>query len=104
MPSTSPQELSQRLKGHFPHVPTEGQERLIEAFSRFLFSDKPKCTLLVKGYAGTGKTTSIGAIVRTLIEIRKTFVMLAPTGRAAKVMASYSGINAHTIHLSLIHI
>ncbi len=98
MPSTSPQELSQRLRGHFPHVPTEGQERLIEAFSRFLFSDKPKCTLLVKGYAGTGKTTSIGAIVLTLIEIRKTFVMLAPTGRAAKVMASYSGINAHTIH------
>jgi len=98
MPSTSSQELSQRLKGHFPHVPTEGQERLIETFSRFLFSDKPKCTLLVKGYAGTGKTTSIGAIVRTLIEIRKTFVMLAPTGRAAKVMASYSGLNAHTIH------
>ena len=53
---------------------------------------------MVKGYAGTGKTTSIGAIVRTLIEIRKTFVMLAPTGRAAKVMTSYSGINAHTIH------
>jgi len=98
MPSTSQQELSKRLEGHFLHVPTDGQERLIEAFPRFLLSDKPRCTLLVKGYAGTGKTTSIGAIVRTLIEIRKTFIMLAPTGRAAKVMASYSGVNAHTIH------
>ena len=98
MPCSSPKELSKRLSGHFQHVPTGGQERLIEAFSRFLFSDKPKCTLIVKGYAGTGKTTSIGAIVRTLIEIRRTFVMLAPTGRAAKVMASYSGITAHTIH------
>lgn len=98
MPSTSQQELSKRLEGHFPHVPTDGQERLIEAFPRFLLSDKLRCTLLIKGYAGTGKTTSIGAIVRTLIEIRKTFIMLAPTGRAAKVMASYSGINAHTIH------
>lgn len=98
MPSTSPQEFSERLRGRFPHVPTGGQERLIEAFSRFLFSDKPKCTLIVKGYAGTGKTTSIGAIVRALMEVRRTFVMLAPTGRAAKVMAAYSGVTAHTIH------
>ena len=98
MPCTSPQEFSERLRGRFPHVPTSGQDSLIKAFSRFLFSEKPKCALLVKGYAGTGKTTSIGAIVRTLMEVRRTFVMLAPTGRAAKVMAAYSGVTAHTIH------
>ena len=98
MSCTSPKELSQRLSGHFPHMPTGGQERLIEVFSKFIYSENPKCTLIVKGYAGTGKTTSIGAIVRTLIEIRRSFVMLAPTGRAAKVMAAYSGITAHTIH------
>ena len=98
MSSNSQQELSERLRGHFPHAPTSGQERLIEAFSRFHFSKKPKCTLIVKGYAGTGKTTSIGAIVRSLKEIRNTFVLLAPTGRAAKVMSAYSGYSAHTIH------
>ena len=91
MSSNSQQELSERLRGHFPHAPTSGQEMLIEAFSRFHFSKKPKCTLIVKGYAGTGKTTSIGAIVRSLKEIRNTFVLLAPTGRAAKVMSAYSG-------------
>tara|TARA_B100000780_G_scaffold238088_1_gene179422 strand:+ start:1694 stop:3073 length:1380 start_codon:yes stop_codon:yes gene_type:complete len=70
----------------------------VHVFSKFSLSEKPRCTLIIKGYAGTGKTTSIGAIVRTLRELRMTTVLLAPTGRAAKVMASYSGINASTIH------
>ena len=70
----------------------------MHVFSKFSLSEKPRCTLIIKGYAGTGKTTSIGAIVRTLRELRMTTVLLAPTGRAAKVMASYSGINASTIH------
>jgi ATP-dependent exoDNAse (exonuclease V) alpha subunit len=98
MSSTSPHELAIELHDQFPHTPTKGQERLITAFSRFLFSDKKSCTLIVKGYAGTGKTTSIGAIVRTLKSIKKSYVMLAPTGRAAKVMSAYSGIAASTIH------
>ncbi len=70
----------------------------MHVFSKFSLSEKPRCTLIIKGYAGTGKTTSIGAIVRTLRELRMTTVLLAPTGRAAKVMASYSGMNASTIH------
>ena len=65
MSSTSLNELAIELRDQFPHPPTKGQERLITAFSRFLFSDKKSCTLIVKGYAGTGKTTSIGAIVRS---------------------------------------
>ena len=91
-------ELASRLRSQFPHTPTQGQERLVHVFSKFSISEKPRCTLIIKGYAGTGKTTSIGAIVRTLREIRVSTVLLAPTGRAAKVMASYSGINASTIH------
>ncbi len=91
-------ELASRLRSQFPHTPTHGQERLVHVFSKFSISKKPRCTLIIKGYAGTGKTTSIGAIVRTLREMRVSTVLLAPTGRAAKVMASYSGINASTIH------
>ena len=98
MISASSNELAGQLKSHFPHAPTLGQERLIHAFSKFLISKKPRCTLIIKGYAGTGKTTSIGAIVRTLKAQKVPTVLLAPTGRAAKVMASYSGINASTIH------
>ena len=91
-------ELAAELRDNFPHTPTPGQERLIDAFSKFLVSEKPKCTLIIKGYAGTGKTTSIGAIVRTLKANRTSYVLLAPTGRAAKVMSSYSGVGASTIH------
>ena len=98
MSSTSQNDLAIELRNKFAHTPTKGQERLITAFSRFLYSEKKACTLIVKGYAGTGKTTSIGAIVRTLKSIRKSYVMLAPTGRAAKVMSSYSGVSASTIH------
>ena len=98
MISASSNELAVQLKSHFPHAPTLGQERLIHAFSKFLISKKPRCTLIIKGYAGTGKTTSIGAIVRTLKAQKVPTVLLAPTGRAAKVMASYSGINASIIH------
>ena len=98
MISHTPKELASRLRSQFPHTPTQGQERLVHVFSKFSISEKPRCTLIIKGYAGTGKTTSIGAIVRTLRKIRISTVLLAPTGRAAKVMASYSGINASTIH------
>jgi ATP-dependent exoDNAse (exonuclease V) alpha subunit len=98
MLSQTPKELASRLRSQFPHTPTQGQERLVHAFSKFSISEKPRCTLIIKGYAGTGKTTSIGVLVRTLREIRISSVLLAPTGRAAKVMASYSGINASTIH------
>lgn len=78
--------------------PSQGQDRLFYAFTRFIYSTKPRCALLLKGYAGTGKTTSVSAIVRTLAEYSIPFQLLAPTGRAAKVLSSYSGRNAWTIH------
>lgn len=98
MSTTSLKDLSSELFNQFPHEPTQGQTRLVEAFSRFLLSEKPRCALIIKGYAGTGKTTSVGAIVGTLRKQRSKFCLLAPTGRAAKVMSAYSGEPASTIH------
>lgn len=63
-----------------------------------MLSEKPRCALIIRGYAGTGKTTSVGAIVRTLDGFGRPTVLLAPTGRAAKVMERYAGIPASTIH------
>ncbi len=97
--SASPvEQFEDRLAGQFPHEPTTGQGLLIHAFSRFLFSAQPRCTLIVRGYAGTGKTTSIGAFVRALSELGAPTALLAPTGRAAKVMQTYAGRAASTIH------
>lgn len=86
------------LKDHFPYTPTPGQEQLLYALSRFTFSIQPRCTLLLKGYAGTGKTTSVAAYVHALKSNRQRVVLLAPTGKAAKVLALYSHEQALTIH------
>lgn len=87
-----------RMAGHFPHEPTEGQGRLIHALARFYFSTQARCTIMIRGYAGTGKTTSVGALVGALRMYGQRPVLLAPTGRAAKVMQSYSRMQASTIH------
>jgi exodeoxyribonuclease-5 len=86
------------LVANFAFEPTKGQERLFYAFSRMMFSDKPRCALIIKGYAGTGKTTTVSAMVKTLQQSGKKVVLLAPTGRAAKVLSNYSGMPASTIH------
>lgn len=88
----------QKLHINFGFEPTPGQERLLYAFSRFIYSDKPRCSLLVRGYAGTGKTTCVSAMVQTLEESGIRVVLLAPTGRAAKVLGNYSKRKAWTIH------
>lgn len=87
-----------RLLYHFGRTPSIGQDRLFYAFTRFVFSNKPRCALMIKGYAGTGKTTSVSAMVRTLREMGKSVMLLAPTGRAAKVLSNYSDLPAWTIH------
>lgn len=87
-----------RLRHHFGMEPTEGQQRLFHVFTRFAFSEKPRCGLVVKGYAGTGKTSAVKAMVKALTELGVGIVLLAPTGRAAKVLSSYSGLPASTIH------
>lgn len=87
-----------QMARHFPHEPTEGQGRLIHALARFYFSTQPRCAIMIRGYAGTGKTTSVGALVGVLRHYGQRPVLLAPTGRAAKVMQSYARMPASTIH------
>ncbi len=82
----------------FPFVPTEGQKKLAGYLASFLFDDDPHSVFVLKGYAGTGKTSFMSALVRVLPGIRRKAVLLAPTGRAAKVFSGYSGQPAFTIH------
>jgi exodeoxyribonuclease V len=87
-----------RLIFHFGFKPTVGQSHMFYAFSRMIFSLKTRCALTIKGYAGTGKTTSVKAMVAALYENNFACVLLAPTGRAAKVLSNYTGHSAYTIH------
>ncbi|MCP4550617.1 MAG: AAA family ATPase [Bacteroidetes bacterium] len=82
----------------FPYHPTPGQDALIHMLSSFISDDNTLSLFLLKGFAGTGKTTIVSALVDVLPSIKKSFTLLAPTGRAAKVLSSYSGKHAHTIH------
>lgn len=81
-----------------PENPTKDQRDLVERMERFLFQPIERAAFIIRGYAGTGKTTSIAAFVKTLPAFRYKSVLLAPTGRAAKVMSSFSGKKALTIH------
>lgn len=81
----------------FPYEPTPCQERLLRAVSVFLASDDGDI-LVVNGYAGTGKTTAMAAVVAGLAQLQIPSVLLAPTGRAAKVLSQYAGHPASTIH------
>lgn len=78
--------------------PTEGQKVLSEKFADFITHADPDVLFLLKGYAGTGKTSMLSALVKTLKVFKFQTVLLAPTGRAAKVLASYTGQSAYTIH------
>lgn len=82
----------------FPHQPTVLQEVTLSGLSEFILSKEKDRLFLLKGYAGTGKTTITGTIVKNLWQAKMKAVMLAPTGRAAKVMSTYSGTQAYTIH------
>jgi len=66
--------------------------------SEFITSKEEEKVLLLKGYAGTGKTSIVGAMVKAMSELKMKTVLLAPTGRAAKVFSSYTGEKAYTIH------
>lgn len=86
------------LLKNFPYSPTHGQKKLLWELAKFVTDDNQNSLFLLKGYAGTGKTTVISILVRHLFRIQKKSVLLAPTGRAAKVLAAYSGKQAFTIH------
>ena len=86
------------IKQQFPFVPTIKQNIVLQQLSEFIFKSDKNALYLLKGYAGTGKTTIVGAIVNNLWKAKKSAVLMAPTGRAAKVIANYSGKEAFTIH------
>ena len=90
--------LERQIKENFPYQPTSEQENAIKLLSGFLCSPKADIAFLLRGYAGTGKTSLVGALVRTLDILKQKVVLLAPTGRAAKVFSSYAGHPAFTIH------
>jgi len=94
----SPDEFYQLIKQQFPFEPTSKQDIVLNQLSEFIFSKTPNALYLLKGYAGTGKTTIIGTLVTNLWKVKKSAVLLAPTGRAAKVISNYSGKEAFTIH------
>ena len=90
--------ISNCLLENLEFQPTLGQEDLIRELGVFLASGDPAEIMLIRGYAGTGKTTLLKSLVKTLNTLKQKSVLLAPTGRAAKVLASYSGHPAWTIH------
>ncbi|MCD8454533.1 AAA family ATPase [Tenacibaculum finnmarkense genomovar ulcerans] len=85
------------IKG-FPYKPTIKQDLLLNKLADFIFDTNNKALFLLKGYAGTGKTTIISSVVHNLEKANKKAVLLAPTGRAAKVISGYSKKKAFTIH------
>lgn len=93
-----PRSLTEDLLLALGHSPTPGQERAAYALDRLLSSQRAQATLVLKGYAGTGKTTLVGALVKVLSRHKRPVVLLAPTGRAAKVLSSYAQAPASTIH------
>ena len=79
--------------------PTAGQMELFEKLGEFLTLPQDEFPILVvRGYAGTGKTTAISAFIKVLKDLKYKYILLAPTGRAAKVLSNYSGVQAKTIH------
>lgn len=90
--------LEPLLKQNFPYPPTSCQEAAMKAMAAFIGNRSTQSVFMLNGYAGTGKTTFISALVKTLNEQGIETILLAPTGRAAKVMTTYAAKRAHTIH------
>ena len=92
------QKLKEKIKENFDFKATSQQNKVINDLSDFICTLGNNSIFLLKGYAGTGKTSLISALVKSLSSIYKKSSMLAPTGRAAKILSSYSNKTAHTIH------
>ncbi|MEG1617819.1 MAG: AAA family ATPase [Bacteroidales bacterium] len=90
--------LKARVIDNLPFSPNFQQSELLDQLTSFLLDTKADSLFLMQGYAGTGKTSLVGALVKTMSELGRKTVLMAPTGRAAKVFSSYSGHPAFTIH------
>ena len=91
-------ELGALIRGKFAHEPTKEQNLVVYKWEEFLLSRNPNTLFLLRGYAGTGKTSLVAALVKTLLQLKQPVMLLAPTGRAAKVFSSYADAPAYTIH------
>ncbi len=90
--------IQEQIYQNLGFTPTEGQKQLTEKLAAFVVNADPDVLFLLKGYAGTGKTSMLNALVKTLHAFKFQTVLLAPTGRAAKVLSSYTGQSAYTVH------
>jgi len=90
--------LEAQIGQNFTFEPTLEQQNVMRKWSDFLLSRKSDEMFLLTGYAGTGKTSLVGALVKTLRQLEQPVMLLAPTGRAAKVFSRYAGVPAYTIH------
>ena len=91
------------IKRYFKHTFTAQQKDLIQGLKKFIFTVNTKDLFIISGYAGTGKSSLIGAIVKSLEEIDYSTCLLAPTGRATKVLAEFSNKKSSTIHRKIYH-
>ena len=91
-------ELKYRVRGAFGYEPTREQQQAIDVFTTFMADSRMMPVMVMRGSAGTGKTTLAAAIVRALQSLEQQLVLLAPTGRAAKVFSLYADSAAYTIH------
>lgn len=99
----SPSQFYNDLLKSFPFTPTDTQNELLLQLSEFVFTKDKNGVFMLKGYAGTGKTTTISSVVNNLWKIGKKPILLAPTGRAAKVISLYAKQKAFTIHKKIYH-
>ncbi|MDE5945532.1 MAG: AAA family ATPase [Rikenella sp.] len=93
--------IATQIYSNFAFEPTDEQKKLIDRLGEYLASGDESAVFLLNGYAGTGKTTVVGALVRTLRGMEIPCVLMAPTGRAAKVMSRYAGTEAYTVHKTI---
>ena len=92
-------EFAATVRGALPYTPNDQQRQLIDALARFCSSATPTGSVFIlNGYAGTGKTSLTGALVKSLLAVGRPVVLMAPTGRAAKVLSAQAGVPAFTIH------
>lgn len=92
------EELKYQILQQFGFPPTPEQAQALDVFVQFMTDSNPHAVMILRGSAGTGKTSLSGAVVRTLRAVRQKVMLLAPTGRAAKVFSLNSGMPAYTIH------
>lgn len=91
-------ELAYQIRQTFGFAPTPEQAAAVSVFCKFMTDRDSRCVMIMKGSAGTGKTSLASAFVRTLVRLRQKVMLLAPTGRAAKVFSLNAGQPAFTIH------